>query len=276
MRILFVGGDKRNLFMLNYFKDKDVDVIGYDMVKGVRNKQIDEINISDYDIIIFPIDGVRFDYSITAKYNEDKIILPKNFLLGAKESTYVFSGIKSDNLDKMAKGLNYIKLLDYEDVKEDNGILTSEGIIANIIYNTKHSINNSNIVVLGYGKVAKPLVRALTALGANVKVGVIKKEDYQTLNNSFYTNVNMKEHLEKADVIINTSPNKVLDEDNLKYIKWGSYILDISSYPYGIDIEVARELNIDVTILSGIPGSISPSSAAKTLSKKIKSIVKES
>lgn len=275
MRILFVGGDKRNLFMLKCFKDKEVDTLGYDMVNGVNNKQIEEIDISLYDVIIFPIDGVRCDYSVTAKYNEDTLFLAKNFLSGAKKSVYIFGGIKSDNLTKMAKDLNYIPLLNYEDIKEENGILTSEGIIANVIYNTNHSIKDSNVVVLGYGRVGKPLVKSLCALGANVNVGVIEKEDYDNLNNSFYTNLNMKEYLKTADIIINTVPQLILDKDNLKYVNKSAYILDVSSHPHGIDFVEARKYNLDTSVLLGIPGSVSPLSAAKTLSKKIKKIVKE-
>jgi dipicolinate synthase subunit A len=168
--------------------------------------------------------------------------------------------------------------MSFDDVAIENSISTSEGIIADIIQNTDYTLNNSNITVLGYGRVGKTLVNKLLKLGANVNVGVIKESDYISLIyeniNVFYT-TDMKNNLINSNIIINTVPRLLLDKINLNYTKKDVYIIDIASAPYGIDFEYAKDKKIKYTILKGIPGKVAPKTAGTILANKINKILKE-
>ena len=275
MKVLIIGGDKRNLYMINSFKDKDLDVTGFNMIDDIGNIPFEDIDISLYDVVIFPVDGIHKDCSITTKFNDEQIIIPSNFFSKTKKGVYIFSGINTPILQKMCKGLNYLKLLEYDDVVKKNGILTAEGIIADLIYNTPYSIYDTKILVLGCGNIGKPLINYLNNMGSTVYVGVKEYKDYMEQNNSFFTNKDIKDYLNIVDIVINTVPDRIIDKEILSEIKNKPYILDVSSVPYGIDYDEAKKMDLNIKQLPGIPGKVSPKSASLILSKKINNIVKE-
>lgn len=271
--ILIIGGDKRTLQIIKILqKDNNVDIIGFDTLE-LDTVDFKELNIKKYNVIIFPIDGIHDDYSITCPFSSKNISVKEiNF-----NKCIIFSGIGSKKLDETFKS-DYIKLMSFDDVAIENSISTSEGIIADIIQNTDYTLNNSNITVLGYGRVGKTLVNKLLKLGANVNVGVIKELDYISLIyeniNVFYT-TDMKNNLINSDIIINTVPKLLLDKINLNYTKKDVYIIDIASAPYGVDFECAKDKKIKYTILKGIPGKVAPKTAGTILANKINKILKE-
>ena len=67
MEILFLGGDKRYLVMMDDLIKKGhiVDAVCFTSVKDINPKvnhlSINELNISDYNVIVLPISGVSND-----------------------------------------------------------------------------------------------------------------------------------------------------------------------------------------------------------------------
>ena len=195
MKILFIGGDKRQLQIINSLSNHEIDVIGYEKIElwdSVNKKELTNININDYQVIILPINGVKSDLSIVAEYNDKTIILPEDFFINTKKDVLIFSGIRTVKLDIMLKlaEREVIALMEDENVKKENSIPTVEGIIGDLIFNTEHTINRSHILVLGYGNIGKPLVETLTFLGAEVTIGVILEEDYRLLKDKNKNNFN--------------------------------------------------------------------------------------
>ena len=278
MRILFIGGDKRTLEIINILKERyaDIDIVGYNTL-ALDTIKLKEINNKYYDVIIFPVDGIKDDCTVTSYFNESDLFL-NEMDLNIKERTLVFSGVKTSKLDSIF-GNNYIKLMDFDDVSIKNSIPTAEGVIANIIENTDYTINDSNIVVLGYGRCGKTLTQKLIGLGATVSVGISENSNDSFLKQNrvklFSTKDNMKENIKNCDIIVNTVPALLLDSNNLNHMKKNVYIIDISSYPYGIDFEYAQTKNIKAVLLSSIPGKVAPKIAGKILADKIINIIKE-
>lgn len=281
MRVLFLGGDKRYLEIVRRLKDKkfDIDLVGYiKKYENINNKKIDEINICDYDVIFFPINGVMNDFIIKG---EESISVNVNLLKRSKCDALIFSGIPTPCLDKILKESNReaIYLMQDKEIVLDNAVITVEGILADIINNTEISINNSNIMVIGYGNIGKSLSDALNYLKANVIVAVKEQEDFEKLKSrgmyTIYSNdINaMKMAINLSDIIINTVPSLVLNEEFIDSIKNEAYVLDISSYPYGINKEYLDKKQIKNKIYPGIPGKIAPKTAGRILTKKIEKIL---
>ncbi len=272
MKILIVGGDKRYLQIIDYYKKYDVDVIGFDKINN-KSLSIEDVESSDYDVIIFPVNGIMDDYSVNTPFNNSIVKIDLNFLENMKESAIVFSGTECKILNELKR--DYVRIMEDKEVSKNNGCLTVEGILSDIIINNNFSIKDSNIVVFGYGNIGKPLVSILRKLGAFVKVGVCENDDFLSLDNSFFTSCCYEHHLKDANIIINTVPKLLLDSKKLNHINSDCYILDVSSFPYGVDFDNALNLNLKVKKLGGIPGLISPKSASLLILNKINSVIKD-
>jgi dipicolinate synthase subunit A len=285
MNVLVLGGDLRYLEVIeNLSVRNNVDVVGYrntyinDRVNCIN---IDDVCISKYDSIIFPVNGVMDNNLINCRFNNTSIKLNDDFLVGCKNNCLIFSGIPTSNLNKLLDNasMDCVYLMKDKEVVNSNSIPTVEGIIADIVLNTEITVNESNILVFGYGNIGKVLVKYLKMLGANVTVSIIEPADKKVLDNMgidcFYssdTNSLVKE-IGSNDIIINTVPNTVIDNSLIKYINRDSYILDIASHPHGVDREVLDEFFIKNKLYLGIPGKVAPKTSGKILSKKINQVM---
>ncbi len=288
MKILFLGGDKRQLEVINNLirKQHEIDVVGYDKVnlpKAIMKQKINKVKISDYQVIFFPVSGVKKNFEIKTDFSSKRLIVPSNLLEKVREDVLIFTGIKTPELNNMLKIANkkVIVLMEDDEVKKENSIPTVEGIIGDLIYNTDYTINQAKILVFGYGNVGKLLVDKLKHLGAELIVGVIKEKDYQDLKqqqiNVIYTNQikAMQEVImnNNIDIIVNTVPELILNKEYLKILNKKVYILDISSHPHGIDFKAAKELNLRTHLWMGVPSVVAPKTAGKILVKKINLII---
>lgn len=282
MNILIVGGDLRYLEVIDDLKEKYcVSVMGYSntFIDGVKKVGTD-LDVSLFDVIIFPVNGVLDNNCINARFDHP-INLNDSFLVNTKENVRIFSGVSTPCLDKMLKlaKRECYYLMNDMDVVKANCIPTVEGILGDIIYNTPITIKDAKVLIFGYGNIGSMLVHYLNLLGANISVFVIKEDDKVELDNMkikcFYKSHNdLIEQISCSDIIINTAPTCVISDHDIRFINRDAYVLDIASYPHGIDQEVLAEYFIKGKLYLGIPGKIAPKTSGKILSKKINDIMK--
>lgn len=260
MKILILGGDERYLTLNNELKKN------HDTTHIISEEQFQQININEYKIIIFPISGVSKENTIISYCNHIK--LKKEIFSNINENAIIYSGIINENLIKLIPTNNIISFLNDEDVKRENNILTVDGIIDRV---RKEDVKT--ICILGFGNIGKLLYQKLLEENKNVIVGVKEKEDFELLKyNAFYTTQeNMRIYLNQVDYIVNTVPENIMklsqfDNYNIK-------ILDVASYPHGIDVKEAEILKNYYRYL-GIPAKNSPDKAGKILHKKLEKDLK--
>lgn len=288
MKTLFLGGDQRYLEIIKHFEDKEyeIDVVGYENApigNKVNKIEINNVNIGLYDIIFLPIGGVKENYQIECVFSDKKVVLNKDIFNGIKEKSLIFTGIKTKRLSEMLENVkaNVTYLLDDKEILKENSVATAEGTIGDIIFNTNHTINGSNIFILGYGNIGKELTDKLIGLGANVTVGVILFDDFRKLMekqiNCIYTfnQFLMEKIISNSDVIINTVPKLIIDEHYLKSANKDVYLLDVAS-KHGFDIDKAQELQLKNKMFRGIPGIVAPKTIGNALVKKIDSNLERS
>lgn len=278
MKILFLGGDKRYETLIKHYKKSEIDLLGYLDTNIGKIKFPNQIDISDYDAIFFPFNGLNNDYIIKKDYS---FKLNKNFLINSKKNIIIFSGIRTDALNEMCKTAKraLTVFMDDKNIVKENAIITVEGILGNLINNTEISIKDSSILVIGYGNIGKVLVDYLRILGSNVVVCVKEKIDFNELDKKqipcFYSFETCKlNYYLSCDYVINTAPENVINEENMKYLN-NSYIIDVASYPYGINENINKN-NINYNLLSALPNKIAPISSGKILLKKIDNMIGES
>ena len=285
MRILFLGGDQRQLSILNeLYTRHSIDVVGYKLIElddNIKKINIENLDISLYDVIIFPVNGVQDNYLLKTPFDDEQIHLDLSLLSASKPNALIFTGIRTKWLDDILKTSNKecIALMEDNDVKKENSIPTVEGIIGDLVYNTPSTINQANILVLGYGNIGKLLVEKLRALDANVAVGVMLENDFEYLKkqdiNTFYTNDHQlfSDAIKQSQIIINTVPSLMLNKDFLDLVGENAYILDIASAPHGVDKDYADEKCLNHKLSLGIPALVAPKTAGLILYKKINKMI---
>lgn len=285
MEVLVLGGDMRYLEIIEILSSKyNVTLVGYKNTfinDSVKNIDIDSVDIGKYDIVILPINGVMDKYLINCRFNNNPIKIPRDFFVGSKKDVLIFSGIPTPCLDNMLEvsDRNCVYMMQDKEVIKKNAVPTVEGIIADVINNTLITLENSRVLVFGYGGVGSLLVKYLKMLGANVCVSIIKESDKALLDSSGISNFysynrdDLISAIGDNDIIINTVPKTVISENLIRFINPDAYVLDISSHPHGIDQEVLAEFFIKSKLYLGIPGKIAPKTSGKILCKKIIDVI---
>ena len=103
-----------------------------------------------------------------------------------------------------------------------NAVPTAEGAIEIAIAETPFTIHGSKSLVLGYGKIGKILSKDLYALGAQTYVEARKYADLAMIEGHGYEPLpldNLKDHIHEFDIIFNTIPSLILDDEILAKVK---------------------------------------------------------
>lgn len=187
--------------------------------------------------------------------NETKFV-SEDILKDLKKNCLILTLIDNEYLSELSKkyDFQYLCLLKEEEFVRKNSLLTAEGLISYLISHRRFPIYQSHIMILGYGNCAKPIIDDLKALGATVTV-VIRNEQYrkEIEQKKCLCQLLPEVDLSKQDIIINTIPSVIIDEKKIDCIDKQTMIVDIASYPYGIDHHYALSKGYNCQILPAIP-----------------------
>ncbi len=282
MKISILGGDMRNVELANLLKDDGHEVViyGFDKLElfHTQPKKLHE-SIVDRDLIIGPLpfseDYEHFNtpfFSGKIKIEDVLEILNKKQILTAGK---IAKGFK-DMGEKLG-----IKLVDYfsrEEMQALNAVPTAEGAIQVAMEEMRTTIHGSNVIVLGYGRIGTSLSRMLHGIGANLYVEARDYGDLAWIKNNGYKPVHLKElphYLSKMDVVFNTVPSIILNEELLEKIKKDALIIELASKPGGINLEAAKDIGLKVVSAMGLPGKVAPVSAAAAIRDTVYNIMEE-
>ena len=85
----------------------------------------------------------------------------------------------------------------------------------------------------------------------------------------------LDENLTKFDIIINTIPFQILDENRLDMLKKDVVIIDLASNPGGVDRKAAKEKNIKLIWALSLPGKVAPVTSAEFIKETLYHALKE-
>ncbi len=202
----------------------------------------------------------------------DFIILPvptKQYMLDEMAGKLCFyaGGISETGFDYMKNESYTLK----------NAFLTAEGAVSYLEENTPYSLINSNILIVGYGRIGKALHKLLNAYGANITVCSRSKSSSAeaVFNNARHIYFNELAVKNNSDIIINTVPHLVLTEKELKALKPSCLILDLASFPGGVDNLVAKSLGFTVLNGRAMPSRFTVKTAGELIGEAVIDILKE-
>lgn len=174
-----------------------------------------------------------------------------------------------------------VQVTDYfarEEMQALNAVPTAEGAIQVAMEELTTTIHGSNCLVLGYGRIGKSLSRMLHGIGANTFVEARNYADIAWIKNNNYKPIHineLKHYLSNMDVVFNTIPNLILDEELLGKLRNDVLVIELASKPGGIDLLTAKDFGIKVVNAVGLPGKVAPVSAAGAIKDTVYNIMEE-
>lgn len=285
-RVSVIGGDLRIVYLIEMLVKDGFYVYTYGLEKAENLQNINNVfnckNIEECikksKLVISSIPLCKDENFIKAPFsNKDILIKDITKCLGNK--IFIAGSIPQD-LYNLQQEINFeiIDLIKCEELAVLNSISTAEGTIQIAMEETNFTLHGSNILILGFGRIGKVLSKMLNSIGANVYCEARKSEDLAWIETYGYNPVplsKLNDSLSDKNIIINTIPSLILDENRLKLIKKDSLIIDLASKPGGIDFEFAKNLGIKVIWALALPGKVAPFSAAKCIKQTIYNEIKD-
>ena len=175
-------------------------------------------------------------------------------------------------------GVQIEDYFDREEVQVANAVPTAEGAIAQAMEHTERTLHRSRCLVIGYGRIGKVLAHRLSAMGAQVSVSARKHSDLEWIRASGFQTLEtgkLDQVLSQMDIVFNTVPALVLNDDLLSRLPEDSLVIDLASEPGGVDFEAAKKRGCKVIWARGLPGKIAPVTAGEIIRDAIYHILEE-
>ncbi len=252
----------------------------YLIKRGVPAKCLNYINCNDvnkyYDAlrtfnnIVLPLPESKDNINIYGTVSENGNIKIKDFYSNLSAKTKVFSNkVPDNNVFECENICNYSQ---NENFLFENAYITAEGAVGHILEHSGLSLKDSKVLIIGWGRIAKCLYRTISAFTSNIFLVLRNKETVTSLRDSGIfasTFADLPNICADCDVIINTVPARVIENDIIDKLKKNSCLYELASTPGGYDHEYATGVGINSYVLRGLPGKCAPASAGKALGKCI-------
>lgn len=262
--IAIIGGDKRTLHIYNSLKDLNYNISLY----AFGDYKYDSNKIKEANIIILPIISSNDNEILFAPEYKEKIKIET--LLKDINNAKIIIGGKIHKDIKNLGNKKYIEYINDKKFKSKNAILTVEAAISIAINNYPKSIYDSKILIIGFGEIGKYLSKILTDLGADIVTSARKETDFKEMkekNIKCIHTADINKHLYEFDIIFNTVPHQVLYDEALQKLDKNKLIIDLASYPYGL--EHSNKYNCKILLELALPGRYSPISASEIITKTV-------
>jgi len=269
MRLLVVGGDKRNGYLakLAIGKGWQVDAVWLDQFDPAFGCRWPEDMGHDIAVLPYPFcerDGMILTPLATQPLPAQDVAvqLPLN--------ARVLTGSLGDVLQAAAQ-MRHWRVCNpgwEESFAVGNTVPSAEGAISAAMASSDTCLHGSACLVLGYGRLGRLLAHMLRGLGARVLVAARKGKDRAWVRAEGHAACNYPElprRIGEMQFVFNTVPSVVLDEALLCATGPEVRIIDLASAPYGVDFDAAKKLGRRAWIEPSLPGRYAPSYAGGVL-----------
>lgn len=285
-RYLVLGGDLRNVKLAGMLADDGNRVYSFgqdrsdEILDDGRIEKCTSLKtaMEKAQVIIGPVPFSSNEDFINAPFAHDKIMID-DLMKTNKGKIFISGSIKDDLKKKLdEKYMEVIDIMKRDDLAILNTIATAEGTIEVAIKNTDKILQGSRVLILGFGRVGKIVANKFSKMSAIVTCAARKVSDLAWIKAYGYNSLNINDmlyDLKEFDIIINTVPQTILRERELKHIDAEALIIDLASNPGGIDGKIAKSMGLNFIWALALPGRIAPSSSAKFIKDTVYTIIEE-
>ena len=284
MKFSVIGGDMRIVRLAAMLESEGHDVRCFALDEApadlIKSCSISACACSQgADCVILPLPVLDMKGALNAplsafKHDAEEILccLPK--------TAVICGGMPGEKLTRLAKeqGLDFADYYTREELVALNALATVEGTLSVLLDNSPITIWESEILVIGYGRIGKMLASTLRGLGARVSVSARKEGDKAYIRAAGCEALDTRTlgpELGRFDTVINTVPSRVLGSEQLKLLKKDVLCIDLASRPGGFDFEAAKNLDINVIWALGLPAETAPVTAGKIIKDTVLNIIRE-
>lgn len=251
--VAIVGGDEREqeIARLAAIAGARVTAFGFpwpeEGIAGVEPAASAEEALRGADYALFPIPGIAADGSLFAPAASVPIFPGVELLRTLAPGAHVILGAADEGLRAAAIETG-VKLHEYEHDKELmllRGPAIIEGALAAVIANTRVTIHEANVCLVGHGTIGALFARALVLLGASVTVAARNPVQRAAARASGAAAVPLTDLPALAPdlaMLFSTVPAAVVDRVVLERLPRGALVMDIAAPPGGVDLDAARAL----------------------------------
>ncbi len=284
--ISVIGGDLRVVKLVEMLAEDGIKVFTYgleetesleDNENVIQTQSLDEV-LEKSKIIIGSIPLSIDGNTVCAPFSANKIML-QDIIDKIHEKVFIAGNITNEFYDEVKQNDNkIIDILKREELAVLNTISTAEGAIQIAMEETQRTVHGSDVLIMGFGRISKMLAKMLDGIGANVYCETRRNDSVAWIKAYGYKPIKLeklKQNLNKFDIIINTIPVTILNEEELKMLKKDCLIIDLASDPGGINRKVAKQLGIKLVWALSLPGKVAPVSSAEFIKETIDNVIKE-
>lgn len=263
----------RQLLLLREF-EKNCPCIGFGVEEGAENaKEAASIEqaVSKAENILLPIPMCKGNM-LNIQQNIE--VTKEELLEYVRAGQRIFAGCMDEEWRKEAnrKGAVCFDYMKEQTIAIYNSIATAEGTLAEMIRTCPRNLHGAKVLVLGFGNCAKTLAAKLKALDAKVSIAARAEHALMEAYANGYRAVKLEALpgvIGEYSLIVNTIPARILTRNELSFLKEEAAVYEIASFPYGVDVEAAKELSVPVYICPSLPARYAPVSSVEVLKKYI-------
>lgn len=282
--IAVVGGDLRIVKLIEMLNNDGYKVYTYALENSEELLNLDGVDmcptleeaVSYSKVVIGPVPLSSDRKRLSTPFGRNNVNLEE--FVDALKGKYLIAGNIGIKEQLDSKNIQFTDLLKREEFSVLNTIATAEGTIQIAMEETQRTIHGSNVLVMGFGRIGKVLSKMLDGIGAKVYCEARKNEDISWIKAYGYNPIHLNdlnEHLGKFDVIINTIPFQILDNERLNLVKNEVVIVDLASNPGGVDRKAAREKGLKVIWALSLPAKVAPLTSAEFIKETLYHVLKE-
>ena len=282
--ITVVGGDLRIVKLIEMLNNDGYKVYTYALENSEELLSLDGVEmcptleeaVSYSKVVVGPVPLSSDRRRISSPFGRNVVEL-EDFITALKGKYLIAGNINiTDKLEEM--GVQSIDLLKREEFSVLNTIATAEGTIQIAMEETQRTVQGTNVLIMGFGRIGKVLAKMLDGIGAKVYCEARKNEDISWIKAYGYNPIHLNdldENLGKFDIIINTIPFQLLSAEKLDLVKPEAVIIDLASNPGGVDRKAAREKGLKVIWALSLPAKVAPLTSAEFIKETLYHVLKE-
>lgn len=272
MNAIFLGGDLRQQYACDFLNRYNIDAEyhpNFSLDKIMKNK------INSTRLVVFPIPLLQDNLYLNGMHTDIYEIVD---LINTE--SIIFGGQMSEKLKNYisVRHINFVDVFDIESFQIQNAMLSAEGAIYYAKEKIKKSIHGLQIAIFGFGRIGKLLAYLLHCQGAKITVCVRKDSDFTWSKligfdgfkikiSGDKNNLNLMDN--KYDLVFNTIPFWIMDEEFARNNISDTIIIDLASYPFGIDENLVNKYKLKYFRELGIPGRYAPQTAGEIIGQTI-------
>ena len=282
MRICIMGGDRRDLYLAKDLDERGLHISISALARAEEFEMLHEepdptLAAQRADILICPVAGADKDGVL--RRSSIPVHIPEVLRL-TRNLRLLLIGSAAEPIAEVCreKGIVLVESMSDDELAILNSVPSAEGAVKMAMERIDYTIHGSRSLVMGFGRTGQTLAGLLSSMGSETAVAARKPSDRARVSALSMDPIafdGLDSVLDRFDLIFNTIPALVLNEDRLRLISKGAVIIDLASPPGGVDYSASKSLRIEAALAPGLPGIVAPRTAGRILATVIPRLIRE-